>query len=364
MSTRCAGELGIASGVENPAFPGDTLPLDLETASGFGRFHSPARRAQGKVHPMALIHEFAWSASRASNFAECRRRHYYSYYGGWQGWNSREEPARQKIYQLGKLKRMPMVAGSAVHESLSSYFHAKPGHVADVKETTDWALSQLRESFRESQSGKGRQSPSKFTYLAEHYYHEDSVSDRAATANYGKRYVERIERCVQGFFALPELAWVRDASPDDYVFVENAQNAFGSFTLHDTKVFGTPDFALRDSNGHVHLYDWKTGRPTEDDVFQLHVYAIFAREEWGVPLDRFSGYDVYLDGGGVVRCEITPESLAAAEQRIQVSADAMRELHFDADRGMGDAEPFPLIHLDSPAVRACDRCNFRELCGR
>ncbi|NQZ97519.1 MAG: PD-(D/E)XK nuclease family protein [Myxococcales bacterium] len=313
---------------------------------------------------MALTHEFAWSASRASNFAECRRRHYYSYYGGWLGWDSRAEPARREIYQLGKLKRMPMVAGSAVHESLSDYFHAKPGHVADVKETTDRALSKLRESFRESQSGKGRQSPSRFTHLAEHYYHEDSVKDRAAVASYGKHYVERIERCVQGFFALRELAWVREASPNDYVFVENSQNAFGSFMLRGTKVFGTPDFALRDGDGNVHLYDWKTGRPTEDDAFQLHVYAIFAREEWGVPLERFSGYDVYLDGGGVVRCEITAESLVAAENRIQASADAMRELHFNADRGMGDAEIFPLIPLDSPAARACARCNFRELCGR
>ncbi len=313
---------------------------------------------------MDLPHEFAWSASRASNFAECRRRHYYSYYGGWLGWKPESEPARRKIYQLGKLQRMPMAAGSAVHESLSAYFQAKPDHVADVKETTDWALGQLRESFRESQSGKWRQSLSKFTYLAEHYYGEDSVSDRAATASYGKRYVERIERCVQGFFTLRDLAWVREASPDDYVFVETSENKFGSFKLDDLKVFGTPDFALRDGDGNVHLYDWKTGRPTEDDAFQLHVYAIFAREEWGVPLERFTGYDVYLDGGAVVRCEITPESLSAAESRIQSSADAMRELHFDAGRGMGDAEAFPLIPLDSPAAGACARCNFRELCGR
>ena len=313
---------------------------------------------------MALTHEFAWSASRASNFAQCRRRHYYHYYGGWQGWNRGAEPQRQQMYQLSKLTRMPMVTGDAVHQSLARYFQAKPGQVADAKAVSDWAVFQLRQCFGESQSEKWRQSASKFTHLAEHYYHEESLRDREAVAAYGKGFVERIERSVQGFFASRDLAWVRDASPDDYVFIEDRQNAFDSFTLHGTKIFGTPDFALRDADGHVHLYDWKTGRPRDADTFQLHVYAIFAREKWDVPLEQFTAYDAYLNDGEVVRCDITPASLAAAEERIQASSDAMRALHFDADRGMGDPELFPRIPLDSPAARACGRCNFRELCGR
>ncbi|MFP8881723.1 MAG: PD-(D/E)XK nuclease family protein [Myxococcota bacterium] len=313
---------------------------------------------------MALTHEFAWSASRASNFEVCRRRHYYHYYGGWLGWDRGAEPERQQMYQLSKLTRMPMVAGNAVHQSLARYFREKPGHLADAKDVTDWAVSQLRQCFKESQSGMWRQRPAKYTHLAEHHFREDSVRDREAVTAYGKSFVERIERCVQGFFAMSDLAWVRDASPDDYVFVEDQESAFDSFTLQNIKIFGTPDFALRDTAGHIHLYDWKTGRPTDVDAFQLHVYAILAREKWNVPLEQFTAYDAYLNDGKVVRCEITADSLTAAEGRIQASADAMRELHFDADRGLGDPEPFPRIPFDSPAAHACDRCNFREPCGR
>ena len=57
-----------------------------------------------------------------------------------------------------------------------------------------------------------------------------------------------------------------------------------------------------------------------------------------MPVEEFSGYDAYLQTGDVVKCEITKESMAAAEQKIRESIAAMRELHFDADKGMGDPD--------------------------
>ena len=76
---------------------------------------------------MALIHEFAWSASRAAGFRECQRAHYYKYYGGWLGWEKRQPAERQQMYQLNKLTRMVMLTGDAVHRSLADYFRRKPG---------------------------------------------------------------------------------------------------------------------------------------------------------------------------------------------------------------------------------------------
>ena len=313
---------------------------------------------------MALVHEFAWSASRASGFSECRRRHYYQYYGGWGGWASSALPERQTMYQLSKLTRMPMVAGDAVHQSLARYLRLRPGHNADESEITDYAVEILRRKFRESRDKEWRRSASKYAHLAEHYYEEPMMQDLPAVAEYGKSFVDRIRTCVHGFFTAPGLAPVRDAQPESYVFVEDDKTAFESFTYHGTKIYGSPDFAYRDTEGTVHLYDWKTGRPSPHDAFQLHVYAVYARQRWDVPIEKFAAYDAYLESGDVVQCPMTRESLAEAEQEIQKSIESMHALHFDADRGLGDAEDFPRIPLDDPRSRTCRRCKFRELCGR
>ena len=313
---------------------------------------------------MALVHEFAWSASRASGFAECRRRHYYQYYGGWGGWKASAPAERRTMYQLGKLTRMPMVAGDAVHQSLARYFRLQPAHTADEAEITDYALEILRRKFRESRDGEWRRSASKHAHLAEHHYNEPMMEDRSAVAEYGKGFVDRIRTCVHGFFTAPGLAGVREASPKSYVFVEDDQTAFESFDYEGTKIYGSPDFAYRSDDGVVHLYDWKTGKPSRHDAFQLHVYAVYARQRWDVPLEKFAAYDAYLATGEVKPCGITPDSLAEAEQQIENSIDGMRMLHFDADRSLGDPEDFPRIPLDAPESRACGRCRFRELCGR
>jgi len=313
---------------------------------------------------MAFAHEFAWSASRARGFGECKRMHYHQYYGGWRGWDREEPEERQRTYMLGKLQRMPMLAGSIVHLCLARYFHAKPEERMDARQMAEAGAEMLREKFRESQQGLWRNRPAKYAHLAEHHYQEDTVRDRAAVAEYGTQYVKRIGDCVRGFFESPDLAWLREASPDSYVYVEE-EGQFDSFEFEDTKVFGTPDFALQDPQGIVHLYDWKTGKPSEEnDAFQLHVYALYAELEWEVPLERFRAYDAYLESGKVVACPITPESLEETRSRIRASIEAMRELHFDADRETRSPTGFPQIPIDSPEARHCRRCRFRELCER
>lgn len=289
--------------------------------------------------------------------------HYHQYYGGWRGWDREEPRERQQTYMLGKLQRMPMLAGNIVHLCLARHFHAKPQDRMNADQMAEAGADMLREHFRESQQEMWRRRPAKYTHLAEHYYHEDTVRDRDAVAEYGKDFVQRIRDCTRGFFESPDLAWVREASPDSYVYVEE-EGRFHSFEFEGTKIFGTPDFALQDRQGVVHLYDWKTGKPSESDAFQLHVYALYAELEWEVPLERFRAYDVYLGSRDVVACEISPASLDEARARIRASIEAMRELHFDADREMRSPAAFPQIPADSPEARGCRRCRFRELCQR
>ena len=314
---------------------------------------------------MAIFHELSWSSSRARTFGECKRMYYYQYYGGWRGWERDEPEERQRIYRLSKLTRMYLETGSIVHSCVARYFHSKKlERVLDSEELAETGADMLREKFRESVQGRWRQRPAKFTHFAEHHFEESTVSDRASAAEYGGRHVERIRESIRGFFETPDLAWVREAAPETYVHVEE-EDSFDTFDFEGTKVFGIPDFAIQDGRGLVHLYDWKTGKPDEDnDPFQLHVYALYADTEWEIPRERFRAYDAYLGTRKVQPCEISEKSLDEARARIRASIEAMRELHFNADEGMGSAAPFPQIPADSPAAVECKSCRFRELCDR
>ena len=48
-----------------------------------------------------------------------------------------------------------------------------------------------------------------------------------------------------------------------------------------TKIYAVPDFAFRDVEGRVRIYDWKSGQPRETDRSQLAVYLLYARAMGG-----------------------------------------------------------------------------------
>jgi CRISPR/Cas system-associated exonuclease Cas4 (RecB family) len=311
---------------------------------------------------MAVRHELSWSASRASTWQSCPRRYYYDYYLAWGGWDERATAERRRVWLLKKMTRLPMLAGDALHRALARWFEGKQqGHVAGEEEIAEHALGLLREGYKESRDGKWKLRPAKLTRLAEHHYRESSIDESSgAAAEYGKRFVERIRSAVKAFFADPRLTDVRASEPRDWLACEE----MGTFDLEGTKVYAVPDFAHLDSNGRVHIWDWKTGRPRPEDRFQLAVYTLYAEAVWGVDTDTVTCADAYLGEGEVVRATFARSELDALRSTIADSLAAMRALHFDAALEAGDPERFPMLPLGENAKRECATCNYREVCGR
>ena len=315
---------------------------------------------------VALKHEFAWSASRHRGFEQCRRAHYYAYYLSWNGWLRSAPPDRVEARTQHKLTSLSAVAGSAIHRVLAQTMSEPPDRRMKEDEAVDRATRELRQAFGESRDGLWKRNISKFTYLAEHFYEEDSVATREATAEYGGRFVERIRTSIHNFFEMAELAVVRDASGDQLIFVEDPSpsGGFDNFDYQGTKIFASPDLVVRDADGVARIYDWKTGSASRDDRFQLLTYAIQAREKWGFDPASVRVFDAYLSEGRIEEWEVNAEAVAEAEGTIAASVAAMRELHFEADTDVGDPENFPRIPLDDPRAGACRRCRFRRICGR
>lgn len=314
---------------------------------------------------MAIVHELSWSASRGRNFEECRRRYFWDYYGSWRGWEARASEARRSSYLLKKMTRMPMWAGDCLHDALAWWFAEKQrGHVASAREVEEHALGRLREGYRQSRDGEWKRRPSKLTHLAEHHYGEAEIDEgTGAAGEYGKRYVERIRAGIACFFESDELVRVREAASADYLACEE----MGTIELFGVRVFAIPDFAFRDSGAgsdEVWIYDWKSGRPRDEDVFQLSLYVHYAAQRWGVDPGAVRCVDAYLPDRDFRELRFSPADLEGTLAQVESSVERMRAMHFDADREEGEREAFPMISEEQGAARVCGRCNYRELCSR
>ena len=314
-----------------------------------------------------IVHELSWSTSRARTFATCRRKYYYDYYLSWLGWGRDAEPDRRRAYLLKKMTRMPMLAGDIVHRAIARYYSERDqGSTWDANEAIAWATRELRRGYKESRDGGWRARPARSVRLAEHHYDEANIDEESGAAtSYGRRFVERIETCLRAFFEMDQIASVREAEPGDWLACEE----MSTFELFETKVFAIPDFAYlerakaTDDSDRVRIIDWKTGRPSDADRFQLEVYAFYAREKWGVAPELTLACDVYLADREVVDVEFEVGDAEGTLARIESSMRTMRELHFDADEGVGDETDFPRVP-EEDASRHCSSCNYRELCDR
>lgn len=313
---------------------------------------------------MAIVHELSWSVSRAGTFAACKRRYYHDYYYSWRGWERNAPAERRQAYLLKKMTRLPMLAGECLHLALQSYFTARQagGELGSEALIRD-ALGRFREGYKCSRDGKWRERPSKLVRLAEHHYEEEAIDEgTGAAAEYGKRFVQRIESGVKNFFEMPALAAARDADPRSYLALEE----MGTIELLGVKAYAIPDFAMREAipheeGGRILIYDWKTGKPREQDTFQLATYVLYAIEKWQAKAEDVTCIDAYLPQGELKVRNFEPSELDATLARIEESLGEMQSVHFDADRTEGDAEAFPLAVEGS---RECSFCNYRELCGR
>ena len=306
-----------------------------------------------------IQHELSWSASRAGTLQECRRSYYWDYYGSWLGWNKRSEPPRRQAWLLKKMTRMPMLAGSIAHDAIQRWFEQRrdEGSTPEPAAFVEQAVEELRGHYRDSRDGRWQERPAKITHLAEHHYEEPQIDEATGEAGrYGAIYADRIRDSLAAFLEMPELEGVRTCDPSSWLSCED----MSTFDVEGVKVYAVPDFAYRDDDGVVHIWDWKTGSPRDADAFQLEVYAGYARDFWGADPDRVVGYDAYLKDRIVTEVRPGRAGLDQAYARILASIAEMRELHFNADETAGDPADFPMT--DDP--RSCSRCNYRELCGR
>ena len=300
-----------------------------------------------------LENELTWSVSRDQLFGDCQRAYYYQYYGSWGGWEDGAPAHVRQLYILKNIKTLPMWAGTIVHQTIAEALNRFAQKSAPIQagELQARAQQKMRAGWVESVNRDWQRTPKK-TNLHELYYGNGKNLPREQT----DRIRDRVNGGLAAFagsdvlreiLATPYVAW----KPVDQL---------DSFLLNSLKVWCAIDFAYTDPAGGLRILDWKTGAEDKDALqTQLACYALYAADKWFARVENVRLLGVFLgDNARVSEYQVTPEIIVEAQDRILVSAAAMRAKLVDVRTNTAREEDFPVCANE----RICRYCNYREVC--
>jgi hypothetical protein len=302
---------------------------------------------KGARRMVDLVSRFSWSFTRQSAFEACKRRYYYQYYGHWGGWDRAAPPEAQLCYRLGKMKSLPMVTGSIVHEQIGALLESiRRGRPFALPELQLGAAKKLALAVGQSQDRRWRNDPKRNTNLYEHYY-GGGLPPEAVTAAEA-----HASGCLERFFSSGVLDVIALSEPRSWRIEEKAE-----WQVEGIQVMAIADLALP-AEGRLVIYDWKTGRDDGAYDAQLGVYGLAAREVWGYAPAQTVLRLLYL-GDGVLKEHAFSEAQAEdAGRAIAEGAGKMLALLTDRARNTAHRDAFPM----TPDRARCDPCFFQELC--
>jgi CRISPR/Cas system-associated exonuclease Cas4 (RecB family) len=292
-----------------------------------------------------LKNELSWSFSRDRQFKDCARSYYWQYYGSWGGWDKAADATCRKAYILKNVRNIDIWIGDIVHQLIKHVLtNRKHGKDVSHEEARETAQKLLKRSYLQSSERQWESNIKHNLNLFEHYY------DCLPPKEEFRTKMEKAARCIDAFYACGVLDGADEKS---IVSVDE----FDAFTHDGIKIWAIPDFVIKRGNKHV-IYDWKTGKPSEKDMFQLSLYIGYAQEKWGIAPVDVEIIPVYLSRDDVALTPGTPTSLTDVYAFVNESYATMKALLKDPYTVDIDACP------QTDDIHACRRCKYKELCGR
>jgi len=303
-----------------------------------------------------LTNDLTWSVSRANLFSTCPRAYYYSYYGSWEGWSFNAPAKTRELYMLKQIKTLILWAGSIVHDTIKQALtdysrNPIPENRPTFNSLSTFALGKMRDGWREAVAKLYLDKP-KSTNLFELFYGNGQSLPKELTDSIKARVLESLEN----FASSAVLTEITSVPVDQWKPIDTLD----TFSINDLKVWCAVDFAYTDSQGILHIIDWKTGSEHVEELrLQLACYALYAMDQWHATLDTIQLHGVFLrDGARKSNYAVNSESLITAKDQILSSAQAMRSKIKDVDNNLVDEEDFQ----PSPSERACSSCGYRKVC--
>jgi len=298
---------------------------------------------------MDFKNEFSWSKSRDGLFNECKRKYYFNYYGCWGGWEPTAPERIRKLYILKNLSTRQMWIGQVVHSIIKYYLiKLKSGEQVNSSHLIFILKKRLKEDFEYSETGFYKKFPKKCG-LIEHEY------EMLISKDEWDELFKYAEKCIMNFYNSDILKEIKREDIDKWLFLED----FLSFDFEGTKVYLSIDFAIKDKDNRVVLYDWKTGkeRDVEMDV-QLACYALYVLQKWNLSPDRIIIKKFNVALGKEDEFKATTQIIEDIKDYMRKSIEDMKNILKDKENNIAEEDSFP----KTTNISNCLRCNFKKIC--
>lgn len=297
-----------------------------------------------------MAKQLGWSLSRARMFEECPRRYYYHYYYSRVGYAPDAPEDAVLALEMKRIKGLDMWVGEVVHQTIEWILVRAHGGISTSKEEVLAETKRnLSEGWKASRSELWRrQNGDRCPNLFEHYY----------KVEVGKAVTDRLKdkalTCVTNFVDGDVTKEILASPPEDWLPVEK----FAAFDLDGILMYVKFDFALKNGEG-LTVYDWKTGKPTKDEVTQLACYAMYNSGKYTIPLERIRVCAVHLQPKiEVYERMVESSDVEEARRYIKDGFNGMLKCLRHPARNIAVMEDFPT----SGNYLRCMRCCYKGIC--
>lgn len=297
--------------------------------------------------------EFSWSQSRDATFKECARKYYFHYYAAHNGWLQQADDRTRWAYRLKQLSNLHLVFGTVIHEMahqvIADVHRQQPTESAETWMKT--VRNRLNRAYLDSKEReRWLQAPKKTTMLHEMFY------EAALPAKTVEQIKAKIEPCVRHFFA---SATFEEISADRTVVLVEAE-AMKTTPFENDVMYVIPDLVYRRQDGTMVIVDWKTGKEYSQNEDQTLLYALYAAEQYRVPIEQIEIRLEYLNAGSHKRIVPSDADMESIRQWVRESLEQMKSLL----ENVAQNKPFPeTFFAAAPAPMKCKSCPFREICS-
>ena len=295
------------------------------------------------------------SFSKAQLLEQCNLKYYYHYYGSNKKKKSILEPNKEKLWDLKKLTNFSLLLGQIIHDTIEIFFKkAKKGEEWEYEQLIWLATKKLTDSIEYSKNYTvGQRDNLEYPIPTL----KEIVLMGMDAKQIKKDGIELIEKCFTNFCGSHDL---QDFFLSEHIASTSIVEKRVVFEIFDgVKIDGKIDLAYYDENEEFfHIVDWKTGEiGFEDTSLQLIIYAIWANQEWGIPIEDIRIYKAYLQKGKLEQLRLDEYEIARAKTKIsQDFVSKMRLLH---PKGMlAKTRAFePRLEIN-----ICALCPFEDVC--
>lgn len=294
--------------------------------------------------------ELSWSLSKAHLFEECPRRYYYQYYYSKSGFASDAPEDARLALEMASISGLYMWAGDIVHQTIQWVLEqARDGILPSPDEARAEARQRLSEGWKASVNQLWRrQQDDRHPNLFEHYY------DIPVGPDIINRVKDRVFVSMDNFMKSTLYQSITRSPLSSWLPIEK----FSSFRIDGILFYVKLDFAMKRSD-QIDVYDWKTGKPRDEEIRQLACYSLYASGRWEIPIENVTANAVHLHPSlDLRRTDVDDGAIEDLGAYVRRGFNAMVHSLRNPARNLAAMDDFPMT---GNLVR-CARCNFRGIC--